>query len=163
MSCLRALAARGGVRLGTAMLHPELPVTSPLLNWVPGEDEPDFGRLAWRAKSRFSDPPRRTGLVFPGPRLRIGGRLRPLRATETQHDVMVAAILLGLAKVDRAVIERWHHEDVLRERFGPGVKRPDAILVEDVGEVYIECAGSYSKAKLLEVHRAFEHLPYRLY
>lgn len=163
MSCLRDMAARDEVLLDSAMLHPEIELSTPLLDWIPGGDEPDFGRLAWRAKSRFTEPPKRTCLVLPGSRLGAVGKLRRLRATETQHDVMVTSILLNLARHDTSVIDRWSHEDVIRERFRPGEKRPDAILLEGSREVLIECAGSYSKAKLQAVHQAFAQTPYKLF
>ncbi len=163
MSCLRNMADRNEIQLDTAMLHPEIDLTEPLLDWIPGGDEPDFGRLAWRAKSRFTKPPRRTCLILPGSRLGAVGKLRRLRATETQHDVMVASILLNFSRNDSTVIDRWSHEDLIRTRFGTGEKRPDAILLEGNTEVFIECAGCYPKSKLKAVHQAFAQTPYKLF
>lgn len=163
MTCLRSLATQSIVRLDSAMLHPELELSVPLLTWVPGDPSPDFGRIAWLASSRFSKPPRRTTIVRPGSRITAHKGCRRLRSTEIQHDVMVAEIFLRTIERHPARFNRWLHEDSFGTRFDTDEKRPDAILVGENATTYIECAGSYSKAKLQAIHAAFEHIPYELY
>lgn len=160
---LRIMASHGLVTLQTAMIHPEFDVSTPLHEYQPGDDPPDFGRVSWRAQSRFTEAPVRTGIVSAGSRLIPTARRRALRTTEILHDTILSAVFLNLVSANPSVYDRWNHEDARVGGIACGSNIPDAVLSQEGGLIVIECIGAYSADKIRAIHTAFEHLPYRLY
>ncbi len=39
-----------------AAARPRLPLTEPVFRWKPGDEAPAFGELAWKLKSRWTEP-----------------------------------------------------------------------------------------------------------
>lgn len=166
---LRALDAAGLVLTARVQARPLLDLTGPLICWEPGGPEPDFGRVSYRLKARWREPPVTTTVYLAGRRAAhlfggSGGRLDyPLQAT---HDLHVAAIYARLAETDPARLERWRGEETLRRGRKRG-KIPDAVLVDDRGRPTraIEFGGSYGPARVRVFHRvcANARLAYELW
>jgi hypothetical protein len=156
---IRKLVASGVVLSTTEMLYAEPNVSKPLLEWEPtSEEEPDLGRLSWKACSRHKGPPVRTVVV------RIADA-RQCRATSLMHDVMLSRIFLNHLHLDPTVFARWTHEDQMRatDRVRFNHRVPDALLREEDRDVLIECISSYDKRRLTETFNAWRPYPFRFY
>jgi len=156
---VRRLAKHGVVQIASEMLHPELDVSEPLLSWEPTMDEsPDLGRVAWRAKARFSEAPTRTVVA------RLAGK-EPRRTTALIHDVMLAGVFLDYLRQDASVAERWRSERDFSPSELPrfGNRLPDAVLREENHEVLIDCIGSYDKRRLTQTFEAWKNFYFRFY
>jgi hypothetical protein len=142
------------IQVHLGMAHPEVKLTTPLYSWRPGTQEttPHFGRLAWKAKRRFSLPPTRTTYVTARREgiLAVGSaiRPRPIRKTELTHDIHVAQLYLNLREQDPESVTRWVSEDALHRETG---ERTDALIAGDE-HVLIEFIGAYSSEKLATLH-----------
>jgi hypothetical protein len=166
---LERLCATGWLRRRVAELKPELPLEAPLLRWSPGEGEPDFGGLAYRARIRF------TGRSAPEPVFlgtqkaadAFGGHVPDLKAQSLTHDIHVAALYLALRKRAPAEAALWITEDELApDREGEVL--PDAALRARDGTLLrvIEFVGSsYTAERLSGIHFdcLIRHLPYELW
>lgn len=171
---LKRVEAAGLVTLTNVMAPPELRVEAPLLEWQPGNPEPLFDRLAWRAESRLSRAATATTLITATKKAQAitGGPIgtRPQRSTETAHDLMAAAVfeLFRNDRPDRAA--SWKPEEAIlqelfRERTSLAQETiPDAIIVDGGGEeIVIEIAGRYGASKLRTIHDAYQERRYELW
>src|SRR5262249_27791569 len=82
----------------SVLVHPELPLETPLVRWIPGDPAPDCGAIAYRVQARWREPLRLTyayiatnmaARYFAG----SSGLKRPLQAN---HDLHVATIYLHM-------------------------------------------------------------------
>lgn len=152
--------------------HPELLLESPVHEWSPGDNEPNFGALAYRLQTRWTQPlttielyhaTSKTAARFGG----FGGRLNfPLQAT---HDLHVAQIYLRLRLSDPAAAEDWVSEETLSTTVRPkkGDKLPDAVLNHADGSMrlVIEFGGAYDRGRVEKLHRYChrQEVPYQLW
>lgn len=143
------------------MCHPEIELKNPVLDWKPGDEVPNFDRVAWRLKTRWKESPVRTKIVWASNKARakldgcVGGR-EP-RADEILHDIHVAELCQLLGP------ENWTGEDELRGSGRSG-DIPDALIALPEGDVTIDFGGSYSAPKLREMHHAYApHGSYQLW
>jgi len=168
---LRILAAAGLVTRATVMARPLPVLLTPVATWKPGESTPDAGGVSHRLKSRWRNRPTRGCRVIlattrSGQLLgcRTSGELT--RATQSSHDLGVAAVWLRFDRTDPDRASAWRGEDVLAHTRR-GEKCPDAFLVDARGEVraVIEFGGDYGPERV----RAFQldcvdrQLPYEIW
>jgi hypothetical protein len=156
---LRALEAQAFVHTISFPVHPEVPLAHPLFAWFPGQPEPDFGALAYRAQARWARPPvfqtfayatRKAAAHLGG----FGGS-RP-DANHATHDMHLANVFLLKRLHEPASAQSWESEDTVRaERSDYDDKLPDAI-VTDPAKIAIDFVGKYPKTKLEAFHRYCE-------
>lgn len=164
------LQREGLVKIVDAFVHPELELDSPLFVWMPGDSTPMFELLAWLTSSRWTQSPAPTTLVHATKEAAkvFGGYSagRVPRRTEVCHDLHLAQVYLTLRRDRPSYAKRWMSEQAQYARGGGRNERlPDAIIRgrrKPIDRI-IEFAGSYSKAKLREMHAAFCHVPYELW
>lgn len=153
-----------------ALARPRLPLEEPIFRWQPGEAAPDFGKLSWTVKSRWTEPPRevtvylasrRAAAIFGG---KANGKIKnPSQAT---HDIHLGALYLKLCREAPTIAAGWIGEDILaptREHQ----KLPDAILHDREGRprLVVEFGGAYPAERLQAFHEdcAARELPYELW
>ena len=153
---------------------PRLPrLAGPLHLWSPGGAQPDFGRIAYRARVRWRGPVRtvrayvatvRAGDLF-------GGRGGPLKnPLQAAHDAALASVFLVLRHRHPELAARWIGEDALALEVGirRGERFPDATIRDGGGRpvLAVEFVGaSYSKKRIAGFHADCEAkgLPYMLW
>jgi hypothetical protein len=136
----------------------------PLIDYHPGDPEPDFEAVAKILATRWDGPRIGDTFVVATRRAskRYGGAPGSLRSPCVDHDDYLAAVFLSLdAKEQR----RWARgEDTALGRCGQDV--PDAVLRgrKAAADVVIEIGGtSYGVEKLARRHRQWCACSYRLY
>jgi hypothetical protein len=141
------------------MLHPVLDLASQgtLLDWGPGDSEPNFQRIGYEVRSRWRETPVRTLVAIPT--IEGGGTGRLPRPSEVLHDIHVTelGLLFGEAfeHEDRMVADKWKHDF-----------KPDGLVRDDAGEtICLDFAGRYSAEKLAAMHGNYSNANhrYRLY
>jgi hypothetical protein len=164
------LEHEGLVHLESVMLPPEPTLDAPLWEHTPeSPNSPMWGRIAWKAQSRFAKPLSRTTVVTAGPKallLMTGQRLRPVRKTELAHDVLgVAAIYLRLRESQPERAAKWIHEDAATARTrGPGTERKADALIEGQVPIFVEYAGSsYTAEHFKAFHEEFKSQHYQIW
>lgn len=161
----RRFARTGMISITKTIAHPELQLKEPLLDWRPGDDQPNFDRLSWKATSRWNQHPTRTTVITATTKARchtggpIGGR--PIRPLELQHDIGVSTVFLNLQARDPELARHWVHEDTLARdaRHNDRENLPDA----RIGALVVEFAGAYSANKLRSVHERYSNDSYQLW
>lgn len=158
------LESKGRVRRMRVPIHPEISVRIPLHVHSPGKSPPDFGKLAWKVKSRWKLPPVMATLVSASSKPRRGkGQSeygRTIRLRNATHDVHLGAVLLALAEDDAEAACSWVLEPhVEGSAF---MKVPDA-LVMTPEPVFIEFVGSYSERKLRSLFDDMQSHSFRWY
>lgn len=162
---LSALKDAGLVEARVIMAHPELQLSGPVFSW-PGDDPSDLARTAYRVRQRWTEPLQATRVVLATDEARglLGARPgRPIRRSETTHDVHLAAVYLGYRERDPEAAARWVSGDELRtDAFE---KVPDAVIRDDRGGIarVIDFAGSYSAGKLKAMHAEYSRIPHELW
>jgi len=160
---LTALAEAGFIEQFSALARPELGLVEPVCEWSPNSPQPDFGKIAYLLKSRWRDAkPRRTPLVVatrPAMLLLGGHGARRPRASETTHDLHLAAIYLRLVTANDKRAKRWISEAALYSQgWGRNARLPDAMILAKRGpHTIVEFAGEYGKRKLIEFHNEFSN------
>jgi hypothetical protein len=150
---------------------PPLPkLEEPLGYWTPGRAKLDFGRIAYRGRTRWHGPARsirafiatvKAGDLFGG----RGGPLKnPLQAV---HDLACSRLYLMFRMSSPEVARCWVGEDAMTQivRVRCRNRLPDAVILGDDGRpaLAIELVGaSYSKRRLAGFHAdcAAKNLPY---
>ena len=166
---LRRLRTAGLVAKAMVNVHPLLDVRAPLVRWTPGEDEPDFARIAARAKGRWqiASIPHQ---LFLATRLSASlfgssaGHLPEL--THRDHDLLLGQVYVLYRTKSPADATQWVGKDA-RAKAGYRIRNPDACLLGSGGQVIrvIQAAGRYSQRQVEAFH---EHcagcgLPYELW
>ena len=151
---LEELASAEFVEILTLMVHPELPLTDPLVTWQPRLDPPDFDLLAERTRHRWTRPVIALPVVIAteAAARRFGGSggRRP-RPSEATHDVHVAAVYLRMRSELPTRAASWISEARLPK--GKGVGIPDALVQDGRYRTAIEFGGEYSRPKLVKFHQ----------
>jgi len=154
---LSALERAGLLFSFTAVTHPELAMCCPVVRWKKGDALPDFGKVSYVLRSRWSLPgvttkcfiaSRAAGRMFGG----NGGRYP--RESEETHDIHLAAVYLRFRDCEPEAAKSWIHEAQIKsERRQSRGKLPDAIVQKTR---VIEFGGAYKKAKLAAFHKYCE-------
>ena len=154
---LSSLETAGLLFSFTAVTHPELPMSHPVLCWTKGESLPDFGKVSYALRSRWRLPGVTTkcfiascaaGRMFGG----HGGRYP--RESEETHDIHLAAVYLRFRELEPTVAKSWIYEaQIKNERKQRRGKLPDAIVEKTR---VIEFGGAYKKEKLAAFHKFCE-------
>ena len=111
--------------------------------------------VAWQLERRVrSAPSRRRTIVWATPlavRMFGGSGGRPRQPLQIEHDLGVAATYFRRRTLFPADARRWLGEDQLRTALQPGLKVPDAVLLNQAGRIEraIEYGGQYSLDRLL--------------
>lgn len=149
-----------GQDLVTAWPAMVAPVTAgnPLLDWRPGDDEPNFHRVAWQNQKRWSVPLQRTTCIAPTKKAHglFGGSPRRIRSRELEHDLLLTDVFLSLRETSPELATHWRHEDEMKS-LGLHAKRPDAII--DAGEhiIIIDVLGrGYDASKIEQIWRCHQ-------
>ncbi len=153
-----------------AYARPRLPLEIPISRWKPGEPAPDYGKLSWTVKRRWTEPPRevtvylasrRAAAIFGG---KANGKIKNL--SQATHDIHLGALYLKLCREAPTIAAGWIGEDILaptREHQ----KLPDAILHDRDGRprLVVEFGGAYPAERLQAFHEdcAARELPYELW
>jgi hypothetical protein len=153
---------------------PPLPkLEEPLGYWTPGRAKLDFGRIAYRARTRWHGPARsirafvatvKAGDLFGG----RGGPLRnPLAAA---HDLACVQLYLMFRMSSPQLARSWIGEDAMAQivRVRRRDRLPDAVILgqDERPALAIELVGaSYSKRRIagFHAHCAAKNLPYMLW
>lgn len=157
---VRRQAADGLLTFKSTLSHPLLDLSAPLLDWSPGEHSPNFGKLSYQAKRRYSErlSLQTTVSATVLAKNRFGGGLpnRPVRARELDHDIGVSQVFFHLLQYQPELAAMWLHEDspCFPRHYRSGDKVPDA-LIKSSPEIVVEFGGRYSAKKLREIHTAF--------
>lgn len=153
---LVTLEAGGWIERLVILAHPEIELAAPVITWRPGEPLPEFGRVAYQLKSRWTQPPQETAVAIASKSAGtwLGGRGgRPPRRSEATHDLHLGTVFLRLMRDQPARAARWVSEASLQSvGRGRNEKLPDALLRLRAGTTAIELGGAYSKTKLSEFH-----------
>ena len=156
---LQALESQGQIRCVSFSVHPEVALENPLEMWLPGQPEPDFGSLSYRAHARWTRPPVFERLVYATKTAagHLGGfGDSPPDANHATHDMHLAAVFLFKRLHEPACAESWQSEDIVRSgRSGYDDKLPDAIVTYPIVTA-IDFVGKYTKAKLNAFHKYCE-------
>lgn len=166
---LRSLEGWGFIERVKLTGHRELELTEPLVLWSPGDEQPDFGALAYRLERRWPDPPatapaaiasREAGSWLGGK----GGRVP--KPVEVSHDLSLGALYLRFRSEESERARHWVSEARLKEEgFGDTEVLPDALIRGGGEETVIEFAGSYPRSKFEKLHTfcARRGLPYEVW
>ncbi|MGD9689161.1 MAG: hypothetical protein AB7K52_00580 [Phycisphaerales bacterium] len=151
------------------MAHPELPLSAPLATWQPGLPRPALTALARQLRSRWRLPDTAT-VMYTATRaaaaLTGGHGDRPLRTSETTHDIHLAGVYLLMRRELPTRARSWKSEArLLAEGRGRHEKLPDAVVTDGRSETAIEFGGMYSADKLAAFHDHchHSHLGYELW
>ena len=153
---LNRLVKAGWLVHSVVSVPPELELEGPVFCWSPGDEEPDFYKLAWAFQKRWRELPRNTHIYYVGPaaRRRFGGRAGgPKRLTQIRHDLHIGTVYLRLMETTSDVVNRWISEDDLaKERKDQ--KLPDGLLraTATEPEIVIEFAGAYDAEHIQSFH-----------
>lgn len=146
------------VQLHRAPAHPEIELTAPVIDWAPGDADPDFGPYSYKLQARWNQHPVMTVCVSATKTAmnRFGGHGgRPPREIERTHDIHMAAVYLLYRSRSPELLSEWIFEErIKQERKREKFERlPDVILRSSSGaERVVEFGGVYSKAKLMLFH-----------
>jgi hypothetical protein len=163
------LEIQGLVESKSVLARPVLQASCPVVNWKPGDDAPDFGKAAYRLKTRWRRPAQPCEVVVATRTAasRFGGYLggRFPRAAEITHDLNLAAVFLLHQELEPEGAEAWFPEAHLyAEGRGRSGRLPDAVIRHAGVDVkYVEFGGSYGKQKLADFHLHLGHLPYEIW
>ena len=166
---LRELCALQLLEERPILAEPLLELAAPILNWGPGDEEPDHHAIAWRLQRRWVEATRET-LVFIATSFAadtLGGvaaRL-PTLGQET-HDLHVSEVYLRMRRERPELAAHWLGEEIVRPtRIHE--KLPDALIVDAQGNParVIEFGGRYDHKRVCAFHQdcAFRGLPYELW
>lgn len=146
-------------------------ITSPLVVWEPGQDQPHPTRIAFQLTKRWLRQGTQVRLCyFAGKKLEaVTGtpcQTKPSHQMQASHDLGLAALYLFFRtqRPDDAAI--WVGEKAYT-CFDGKTQRPDAVLLDAAGKPYkaIEFGGLYNSKRLDRFHRWCQQrsLPYELW
>jgi hypothetical protein len=150
------------------LVHPELPLSGPIIAWRPGLSDPDFSKVAYKLQSRWTEPLTAETIVVIENKATaaFGGYPAPaLRTDEITHDLHLASVYLAYRKKMPDLAAHWVGERVIRKtRPVYGGPVPDA-MIRAASIQLVEFGGAYSKERVRKFH-AFcvaKALPYELW
>lgn len=166
---LEELERAGLVERRSVLARPILSLDAPVISWRPGAETPDYGKAAYRLKTRWSEPARPTQIVqASGAAVKqFGGYLggRWPRTSEITHDLNLAKVFLWHCRHRPDDAAAWIPEAQLyAEGRGHRERLPDAVVRSDGVDVrVVEFGGSYGKQKLQSFHAQLCELPYEVW
>jgi len=152
------------------LARPTLILGGPLVQWLPGDELPDFGAVAYRLRRRWREAVEPTEIVVATRKAKrrfggFGGERWP-RPSEISHDVSLAGVYLWYRAYKPEEAECWIGEAQLyTEGWGMGERLPDALIRRNDGDIerVVEFGGSYRKQKLEAFHREMCEFPYEIW
>jgi len=167
---LHRLADKGFLLPVTVSARPLPPLRQPICEWHPGDPSPDFGQIAYRLQSRWTQPTRRMATWIATPRAAklLGGvgHEQLNNPVQAGHDLGVAAVWLRLRETSPAWAEAWQGEQLWAEQRR-GEKLPDAFIVGTGGNpiCVVEFGGTYGsdRVEAFHVDCARRNLPYQIW
>lgn len=168
---IRKLVENGWLGKATVLAKPIPILDGPIYCWSPGDLEPNFGKAAWKAQSRWTLPAKSTTIIYAGRKAThnyLGTRPRKVKQIfQVTHDLGLAEVYLLTRRLRPELARSWVGEG--KHRFKkPRMKNADAyIFPEDTWppKLIIEFAGCYPKKRIEQFH-AFcvkQHLSYELW
>ncbi len=161
---VRRLSENDWLRMRRVLARPVSRLLGPLLSWRHGQPTPDLASLSRRLHHRSRCAAHLAIVVEATTRTRAlfgtsGFRPR-LKLTQTSHDLHVAEIFFRYRESRWDVRRFWVSEDRLPMTW-PIRQRPDAILVDDAGDVHraLEYGGDYSVERLSALHDGLASIP----
>lgn len=154
--CLLLLAKDGPLRTAKALVHPLLPLSTPLVFWTPGKPEPDFDSLAWQAQKRWVKAPCPTRIFWLSEKAAAAvGRPAPRpKLFQLTHDIHMTELFLRFLNSSLASVWSWLPEDQVPRPKRRGYRVPDALLRSPHGqEMAIEFLGSYCAKRIRRFHQ----------
>jgi hypothetical protein len=163
---LKSLVSRGYLKTAQPLIHPALPLSSPLVFWTPGKPEPYFDALAWQAQKRWTKPlwPTRIFWVSEKAAAMTGRAAARPKLFQVTHDLHMTELFVRFLSSSSACTWSWVPEDEVPKPKGRGHRLPDAMLCSPHGQqMAVEFLGSYSAARIRTFHRdcAAKHLAYQ--
>ncbi len=113
---LKILAAENLVEVNRAPAHPEIQMVAPILDWTPGDPQPDLGSSSYKLQSRWNQHPIMTVCVSATRTAmnRLGGHGgRPPREIERTHDIHMTAVYLLYRRRSPELLSGWTHSEKL--------------------------------------------------
>ncbi|MEM6484380.1 MAG: hypothetical protein AAF662_05285 [Pseudomonadota bacterium] len=168
------LADAGLLSIDELLARPIPDLSTPQIDWNPDiQVEPDFGKVSYRLKQRWTEPPRATEIVSSTKEASrmTGGANRGYspRASEVTHDLCVGRLWCDHRELLKRTGIEWIGEGELRRERADkifGGRIPDAILREPgklEPHTVIDFCGSYSSEKLAAMGSAYSRYSYRFY
>ena len=155
---LSSLVDAGLLNSSTALAAPLPPMTEPVLSWLPGDEEPDCGAVAWKLQSRWTNGPRVVTVYLATTKATriFGGKARGYLKQEYQatHDLGVSQMYLDLHRRSPELAAAWIGEDILAP-YRRRQKLPDAVVAtspEAQPTVVLEFGGAYDKPRVQSFH-----------
>jgi len=146
-------------------------MTDAICTWAPRNATPDFGALAWIAKSRWKYPPQQIRVITASANAThffSGKKPRGIRQVfQLSHDLGLSQVYVQMRISKPELAANWIGEGMISV-VGKTRNVPDAIIGEpDVWppQLVIEFAGSYGKDRIKRFHEHChrESLPYELW
>lgn len=166
---LRKYVEMGWIERHTLLARPLPEMLAPVVQWQPGQAEPDAGEVSFRLQSRWRYAALRSTVVYTPTKALVehfGGSLKRPLAAQASHDLGVAAIWLWYCQNRSEYVQAWLGEDSLQD-FTRGDSVPDAVLKDDRRQamVWIEFGGDYSAQRIRAFHdsAAGQSVPYQIW
>jgi len=168
---LRSLAAAGLLNPLVAQARSIPSLEAPVIQWQPDDNEPRFGEISHRLKTRWRSRPVRSVRVYVATEKAAHlfggvGHSRLKAPTQATHDLGVAAVWLHLANNNAPLAAAWRGEDLMADTRRDE-KLPDAFILNAGGDVtsVTEFGGAYSAERVRAFHEdcAGRVLPYELW
>lgn len=153
---MRRLVELGLVERHAVLARPLPDLLSPLVQWHPGQTEPDAGHVAFELQSRWKYRSLRSTVLYTPTKTTVehfGGRVKRPLSTQVSHDLGVAAIWLWYCEHHFDRIATWRGEDTLSD-VEHGQSVPDAVLLgrDERPAVWIEFGGDYTADRVAAFH-----------
>ncbi len=168
---LKQLQTRGYINRVVVRARSMPSFDSPLIQWRPGQPEPEFGKAAYQCKRRWEMRPVLTCSAYIATTKaanRFGGRNRGEIKKDLQvtHDLGVAQVWLHFDLFAPEWADAWRGEDAMAATRR-GQKLPDAFIVDSSATVIcvVEFGGSYDEQRIRAFHEdcVARNLPYQLW
>lgn len=163
------LESQGWLHVVSVSARPELQLLAPITSWAVDDPPPDFGAVAHRLKSRWTEPLQRTIVAVATERAekRFGGRGGPLtHPLQVSHDLHVTTLFLRLRSERPHAISQWipEHEIARTRRHA---KLPDAAIGKSPTQIrrIIEFGNGYDRHRVAAFHAdcAERQVPYEIW
>ena len=147
------------------------PIDSPLVVWTPGQDQPNFTRLAYQLTKRWLRQGTRIRMCyFAGTKFEaitgVRCQSKPVHPLQASHDLGLAGLYLHFRCVRPNEAICWLGEHA-RSPVELKNQQPDAVLLDSMKEPVkaIEYGGLYNAKRLERFHRWCQQrsLPYEIW
>ena len=158
---LRSLASDGWLHMQRVLSRAINSPTAPLIDWIPGAGQPEFGDAARTLHQRAMTDAKPVVVVVASRRAVTfygNGRAAAIKLTQMTHDLNVSEVYLHHRRRGLPA-RRWVSEDRLPSDW-PIRERPDALLRDEQGSIVraVEYGGDYPASRLAELHAGLASL-----